>query len=162
MLPGCNITGVSLGTRPLPKRAITMGNCSPNTLFQPPTFPSQVCLPRNAYDITMGMLSGSCNITSPKRHKQSHSGYPSAQLPANLTSSTLCCPELQSPQLSVQQQGMIATTSGCLLDMVMSVTGPLSLNVEDNKSLAERITRMYTLMTMARAVSTRRQDTGSN
>ena len=56
---------------------------------------------------------------------------------------------------------MVATTSGCLLDMVMSDTGPLSLGVEDNKSLTKRITRLYTLMTRARAISTK-QDTGSN
>ena len=46
--------------------------------------------------------------------------------------------------------------------MIISDTGPLSLRLDDTRSLAERITRMYTLMTMARAVSTRKQDTESN
>jgi len=96
------------------------------------------------------MLSNTYNITAAKRRKHIS---PSEDVSAGV-GQDISCPASQDSPLSEQQRSIIKTTSDCLLDMVISDTGPLSLRVDDTKSLAERITRMYTLMTMARAVNT--------
>jgi hypothetical protein len=158
MLPGCYITGVSFSGLPRPKRVAGA------TDFPTITIDHQLAPPRrdrsllNEYDIASGMLSNVYKVTATKRPR--HISPPegvSADVVRDIS-----CPASQDSPLSEQQRSIIKTTSDCLLDMVLSDTGPLSLRVDDTKSLAERITRMYTLMTMARAVNTRKQDTGSN
>jgi hypothetical protein len=158
MLPGCYITGVSFSGLPRPKRVAGA------TDFPTITIDHQLAPPRrdqsllNDYDIAGGMLSDVYKVTATKRPRHiSPPGGVSADVVRDIS-----CPASQDSPLSEQQRSIIKTTSDCLLDMVLSDTGPLSLRVDDTKSLAERITRMYTLMTMARAVNTRKQDTGSN
>ena len=153
--------GVFLGTRPHSKRVAVAVNRPPGMHHQPLALPHHGYSPRDEYDIAGGMLSDTYNVTSPKRHKPSAPSSPTAQVYAGLSGNT-CYPDSPHSPLSEQQLSMIKATSECLLDMVILDTGPLRRRVEDSRSLAERITRMYTLMTMARAVSTRKQDTGSN
>ena len=158
MLPGCHITGVSFGTLPRSKRVAVATSYQTETLNQQLAPPHHDHSLLNEYDITGGVLSNTYNITVSKRHKHiSASGNVSTGVIQDIS-----CPGSQDSPLSEQQRTITKATSDCLLDMVISDTGPLSLRVDDTKSLAERITRIYTLMTMARAVSTRKQDTGSN
>ena len=158
MLPGCNNTSVSLGTRPHSKRMPVATSSPPDTLHQQPSPSHHDCSPHGEYDITGGMFSNTYNITAPKRHTHIS---PAVNVFAGVISDT-SCPDSHHSSLSEQQHNMIKTTSDCLLDMITLDTGALSLGVKDTRSLAEQITRMYTLVTMDHAVSTRKRDTGSN
>ena len=124
MLPGCNIKGVFLGTCPHSKRVAVTGNHPPGTLHRPLALPYMYhsYSPRDGYDIRGDMLSGTNNITAPKRHKPSACNSQAAQVPAGLSGNT-CCPDSQHSPLSERQHSMCNTTSDCLLDMVISDTG---------------------------------------
>ena len=104
------------------------------------------------------------NITAPKRQRQTEaSEEPTARLVrgrAALTQPNIYVPPEQHDGMTPHQHELVQVASDSLLDTIMADTGPLALHTSDKQSLAERIKRMYTLMTFARATSTQKQDTG--
>ena len=104
------------------------------------------------------------NITAPKRQRQTEaSEEPTARLVrgrAALTQPNIYVPPEHHDGMTPHQHELVQVASDSLLDTIMADTGPLALHTSDKQSLAERIKRMYTLMTFARATSTQKQDTG--
>ena len=116
-------------------------------------------------------LSECCNhmdyaITAPKRQKVTMTvKEPTTKLRRAIPAAAqpiLYVPSTEHNSMTPHQNEMVQVASDSLLDSIVADTGPLALYASDKRSLAERITRMYTLMTLARAVSTQKQDTGSN
>ena len=128
------------------------------------THNQRTSLSSSSFATTSHCTYSGCNITAPKRQRQTDAiEEPTARLarkePA-LTRPDIKVPPEHHEGMTPHQHKLVQVASDSLLDTIMADTGPLALHTADKQSLAKRITRMYTLMTFARAESTQRQDTG--